>query len=110
MITDDYSNDYRVEKLGHLRYFYNFCSERGIEDIEYLEAEEEVAFRQYLIERKKSQIASLITVEKCYLQKRKKPIGMQMCGIFPDSALKRKSEPEQYGADSYFSNGKTFAE
>ena len=53
LITDDYSNDYRVEKLGHLRYFYNFCSERGIEDIEYLEAEEEVAFRQYLIERKK---------------------------------------------------------
>ena len=45
LITDDYSNDYRVEKLGHLRYFYNFCSERGIEDIEYLEAEEEVAFR-----------------------------------------------------------------
>ena len=53
LIADDYSNSYRVEKLGHLQYFYNFCCERGIEDIEYLETEDEAAFRQYLEERRK---------------------------------------------------------
>lgn len=53
LIADDYSNSYRAEKLGHLKYFYNFCCERGIEDIEYLETEDEAAFRQYLEERRK---------------------------------------------------------
>lgn len=52
IITSDYVRDYRLVKMNSLRRFYDFCAEREIQDIEYLELEDEAQFRQYLIELK----------------------------------------------------------